>query len=129
MKKTIILLITTIMLLTQVCKEEEKCVPTTYRPEIGIGYVFMYDTSNNVSYPVANASITVENLYWTPGMYGKNCSVAEEFYRTDADGRYQVRFIEKGCFTYYDGTKKMIYCNTYVFHYEKKKSLVSLVFL
>ena len=120
MKKTIILLITTIMLLTQVCKEEEKCVPTTYRPEIGIGYVFMYDSINNISYPVEGAVVIMENWDWKPGMYSKRTLVSEERYITNAEGRYQARFIEKVC-TVNGRLKKEISCNTYVFHYEKKK--------
>jgi hypothetical protein len=120
MKNTIILLITaTIMLISQACGDD--CGKTTYRKELGIGYVFMYDTSNNVSYPVEGVTVIVDNIYDTPGLFGKNHSVAEESYTTDAEGRYQVRFIEKGCFTYPDGTKEMNYCNLYRFYCNGKK--------
>ncbi len=91
------------------------CGKTTYRKEIGVGYVFMYDTINNTSYPVAGAKIIVSNKYSESGLFGKKIYVAEESYTTDAEGYYQVRFIERGCYTYPDGKKEMVYCNTYYF--------------
>jgi hypothetical protein len=111
----------TILLLLFLCTACDECGKTTYRPELGIGYVFMYDTNNDISFPVAGATVIVENMYWTQGLFGKTRSVAEESYITDVEGRYQVRFVEKGCYTYPDGKKEMIHCNTYVFHYEKKQ--------
>ena len=123
MKKIkLILTITSIALIFVACGDN--CGKTTYRPEVGVGFVFRYDTINNTSYPVAGATVIVENVYWTPGMYGADLTLAEESYTTDAEGRYQVRFVERGCWTKSNGDKEVIYCNTYVFHYEKKKSQV-----
>ena len=113
------IVIIVIALLTQACDNCE----TTYRKEIGVGYVFIYDTSNNISYPVVGAKVIVENMYNTSGLFGKTQIVAEQSYITDADGLYQVRFVEKGCFEKSNNDKEMVYCNTYVFHYEQKRVL------
>ena len=86
----------------------DNCRKTTYRPEIGVGYVFKETDSGVV--PVAGATVIVKSRYWTSGMYGKNFTVTEESFITDAEGRYQARFVEKAC---YD--KEMIYCNLYSF--------------
>ena len=94
---------------------EEPCDRNpTYRKEVGVGYVFAYD-SEGVLHPVEEATVTVDNVYRTPGLFGKHAIVAVEHYITDAEGRYQVRFVEKGCFN-----KEMVYCNTYLFspHFE-----------
>ena len=87
----------------------------TYRPEIGVGYVFMYDSEGNVLHPVEGAKVTVKSIYETPGMFGKFWEVAEESCVTDAEGRYQARFAEKACYE-----KEMVYCNTYLFLCEGK---------
>ena len=100
--------------------DSDNCGKTTYRPEIGVGYVFMYDAEGNVLHPVAGATVIVDNLYWTPGMYGADLSVAKESYITDAEGRYQVNFIERKCHTFSNGKKEMIYCNTYTFDCKNK---------
>jgi len=92
----------------------DNCGKTTYRPEVGVGFVFMYDADGNASYPVAGAKITVESIYKSGGgLFGKTWIVAEESFTTDAEGRYQVRFVEKGCWTDKDGDKEMVYCNLY----------------
>jgi len=99
---------------------EEPCDRNpTYRKEVGVGYVFAYD-SEGVLHPVEGANITVENKKWTPGMFGSNFSVGKEHFYTDAEGRYQVRFVEKGCFENSNGRKEMVYCNTYHFIYNGK---------
>ena len=110
-KKIVIIVIA---LLTQGCGDD--CGKTTYRPEVGVGYVFMYDTSNNTSYPIVGAAVTVDNIYWTPGLYGANYSAAKENFYTDAEGRYQVRFVYKKCIIYPDGKTEEIFCNTYKFY-------------
>ena len=114
MKRTRIILMLTIITfaLTACTGCEEQCDKNpTYRPEVGIGYVFRYDSTG--CYPVAGARITVDNKYWTHGMYGADYSVGKEYFYTDADGRYQVRYIEKKCITFSDGRKEMVYCNEY----------------
>ena len=88
---------------------------TTYRPEVGIGFVFMYDTNNNTSYPVEGAKITVKNIYKTFGLLGKTIDLATNTYTTDTEGKYQVRFLEKGC-----SEGEEVYCNLYRFYYENK---------
>ena len=110
MKK--ILLITIIALLTQACDD---CGKTTYRKEVGVGYVFMYDTNKNISYPVEGAKVSVQNIYSEQGFKGIFKRVAIETYITDAKGRYQVRFVEKGC---YD--KEEIYCNGYDLYFQSE---------
>ena len=96
MKKTIILLFTiTIMLLTQACKEEEKYDDITYYDVIGEGYVFMYDTNNNISYPVESAEIIVRTKLDAPkDILGRSVTVKESYF-TDATGKYKVRFIKR----------------------------------
>jgi hypothetical protein len=111
MKRLRNIVIILIALLTQAC---DNC-NTKYRPEIGIGYVFMYDTNNNISYPVKGAKITVSNSYRAGGLKGTYKRVAFETYATDAEGRYQIRFIEKGCSNGED-----VYCNLYGISCENK---------
>ena len=121
--KKIILILTIIILafLCMACVEEEKCdEPITYRPEIGIGYVFQETDSGLV--PVAGAKITVEHRYWKGGMYfggyNPNKTLATETYTTNAEGCYQMRFVEKICTIYVSGAKDEIYCNSYLFYYD-----------
>jgi len=122
MKKIkLILKITALALAFVACGNN--CGKTTYRPEVGVGYVFMYDAEGNVLHPVEGATIIVANRYWTPGMFGKSFTVTEEYYTTDAEGRYQVRFVEKGCFD-----KEMVYCNSYLFYYEEIAYTSSCIF-
>jgi len=112
MKKIkLILTITALAFFCVACGDN--CSKTTYRPEVGVGFVFRYDTINNTSYPVAGAKITVESKYWEPGMYGADLTVAEETFTTNAEGRYQVRFVERGCWTNSAGRSQMVYCNAY----------------
>jgi hypothetical protein len=72
-------------------------IKTTYLSTIGVGYVFMYETNNNTSYPVEGAKINVNNICKTFGLFGKSTYLAIETYTTNAEGLYQVRFLEKGC--------------------------------
>ena len=92
----------------------DNCGKTTYRPEIGVGYVFQETDSG--FYPVAGATVTVQSIYMTGGMFGKFKELPAESFITDTDGRYQVRFVERGCWTNSNGEKEMIYCNLYVFY-------------
>jgi len=105
--------------------QEPECGPTTYRPEIGIGFVFQETDSGLV--PVEGATVIVANRYWTPGMYGADLTVEDEFYITDAEGCYQVRFLEKKCYTFPAGNKRTIHCNTYLFYYEEKTPTASSI--
>ncbi|MCL2311723.1 MAG: carboxypeptidase-like regulatory domain-containing protein [Firmicutes bacterium] len=116
MKK--IKLILKIIALAFVCMAcGDNCGKTTYRPEVGVGFVFMYDADGNALHPVAYAKVTVESKWWSGGgLFGKTWIVAEESFITDAEGRYQVRFVERGCYTKHDGDKEMVYCNLYEFY-------------
>jgi len=96
--------------------DSNNCGKTTYRPEVGVGYVFRYDADGNALHPIEGATITVKSIYTTPGMFGKFQELPEESFITDADGRYQVRFVERGCWTNSKGKKETIYCNLYVFY-------------
>jgi len=96
----------------------DNCGKTTYRPEIGVGFVFMYDSEGNALHPVAGAKVTVESTWWEPGMYGADLTVAEETFTTNAEGRYQARFVERGCWTNSAGRSQMVHCNKYRFCYE-----------
>jgi len=118
MKKIkLILTITSIALIFVACGDN--CGKTTYRPEVGVGFVFQESDSGLI--PVAGAKVTVQSIWWSGGgLGGKTWIVAEESFITDAEGRYQARFVEKGCWTDKDGNKEMVYCNTYLFHYEGK---------
>ncbi len=114
MKKILFLQITILAFFCMACvyEEEQKCnEPLTYRPEIGIGYVFQETDSGLV--PVAGAKITVENVRSEGGLKGKTIYLAKKTYTTDADGCYQVKFVEKGCHN-----NTMVYCNLYRFYYE-----------
>ena len=51
--------------------DSNNCRKTTYRPEVGVGFVFMYDAEGNVLHPVAGATVTVKSIYSTPGLFGK----------------------------------------------------------
>ena len=62
LKKLIPLLLA--LLIFSACDKCEK----TYRTEIGVGYVFMYDTINNTSSPVEGAKIFVRSEYVTFGL-------------------------------------------------------------
>ena len=87
-----------LLLLCVFCGCADSCgddCKTTYLPEVGIGYVFMYDTTNNTSYPVEGAKVTVDNIYRSYGLSGKIISLAINTYTTNAEGLYQVRFVEK----------------------------------
>jgi len=116
MKKILILKIITLAFFCMACGDN--CEKTTYRPEVGVGFVFKETDSGLI--PVKGAKITVENRYWTPGMYGASLTVVEESYTTNAEGRYQVRFVERGCWTKSNGDKEMMYCNLYDFWCENK---------
>ena len=94
----------------------DNCGKTTYRPEVGVGYVFKETDSGLI--PVAGATVTVSNMYREFGLFGKSWVISEESYTTDTEGRYQVRFVEKGCYTKHDGSKEMVHCNGYEFYYE-----------
>ena len=115
-KTRIILMLTFIAIVLTGCMGCDNCGKTTYRPEIGVGFVFKETDSGLV--PVAGATVTVSNIYQEFGLFGKKWIVAEESYNTDIDGRYQVRFVEKGCYTKNDGSKEMVHCNGYDFYYE-----------
>jgi len=113
MKKIkLILKITALALVFMACGNN--CGKTTYRPEIGIGYVFKETDSGLV--PVAGATVTVYSVYREFGLFGKDWIVAEESFITDVEGRYQARFVEKGCYTKHDGRKEMVHCNFYRFY-------------
>jgi len=78
------------------CKREEKeDYYAAYYDAIGEGYVFMCDFVGNIMYPVQGLTITVTT--WID----KNTDIIfslptiEETYTTDANGRYQVRFIKR----------------------------------
>jgi len=107
-KAKLILTITVITLILTGCSGCDECAGLpTYRKEVGVGYVFKDDS------PVEGAIITVKSIYSTSGLFGKTWIVAEESFITDAEGRYQVRFVEKGCYTKHNGDKEMVYCNLY----------------
>ena len=119
MKK--IKLILKIIALAFVCMAcGDNCSKTTYRPEIGVGFVFMYDSAGNALHPVAGAKVTVKSRYWESGKGGASITVSEESYTTNAEGRYQVRFVERGCWTNSAGRSQMIYCNLYRFYCNNK---------
>ena len=122
--KQIILLITASIFLSFISCDDCACSDAlTYRKEVGIGYVYKETDSGLV--PVKGAEITLKQGYWEGSLKGsKNITLASDIYITNAEGKYQVRFVEKGCFEKSNGDKEVIYCNTYVFHYEKKKSQV-----
>jgi hypothetical protein len=120
MKKILILTITIVAFINVACDE---CGKTTYRPEIGVGYVFMYDADGNVLHPVAGTTVTVNSIYSTSGLAGKTWIVAEESFITDAEGRYQVRFVERGCYTNKYDNIEMVFCNTYRIYYNNKRFL------
>jgi len=64
MKKIkLILKIITLALICMACGGN--CRKTIYRPEIDVGYVFMYDADDNALHPVAGATVIVANRYWT----------------------------------------------------------------
>jgi len=109
MKKIkLILKITSIALAFVACGDN--CGKTTYRPEIGVGYVFKETDSGLV--PVKGAKITVNHIHWDVSLKGnKTKTVASATYTTNAEGQYQVRFVEKGC---YNGEE--IYCDVYKFY-------------
>ena len=68
----------------------DDCGKTTYRKEVGVGYVFRYDTINNISYPVEGSTVTVESFYETYGLYGKKYSPsAEKTYTEVFDSIYR----------------------------------------
>ncbi len=120
MKKIKICILLLLAFFCMACREEEKCdEPITYRPEIGVGYVFRETDSG--CYPVANAVVTVDNVDWRPGLGGWNRTLVTESYKTDAEGCYQVRFVKKICTVYVNGTKDYRYCNLYRFYCEGKK--------
>ena len=119
MKKIKICILLLLAFFCMACREEEKCdEPITYRPEIGVGYVFRETDSG--CYPVANAVVTVDNVDWRPGLGGWNRTLVTESYKTDAEGCYQVRFVKKICTVYVNGTKDYRYCNLYGFYYDNK---------
>ena len=98
-----------LLLLAFLCVACDNC-ETTYRKEVGVGYVFRYDSTG--CYPVAGAKITVEHIHWDVSLKGnKTKTVASATYTTNAEGQYQVRFVEKGC---YNGEE--IYCDVYKFY-------------
>ena len=108
LKKQIqILLLLCLLFICSACGDD---CSKTYRPEIGVGYVFMYDTINNIAYPVEVAKVTVKNIYKTFGLLGKTIDLETNTYATNAEGRYQVRFVEKGCVS-----DEETYCNIYEF--------------
>ena len=49
--------------------------------------------------------------------------MTDEYYTTEAEGRYQVRFVEKAC---YD--KEMVYCNSFIQLYTIIYKLLILLF-
>ena len=73
----------------------------------------MYDSTD--CYPVEGAKVAVENIYRSGGLKGTFKIVAKETYTTNAEGRYQVHFVEKGCVL-----DEKIHCNLYSFYYENK---------
>ena len=105
-KAKLILTITVITLILTGCSGCDECAGLpTYRKEVGVGYVFKDDS------PVEGARITVKSIYNTSGLFGKTWVVAEESYFSDADGRYEVRYVEKGCYTRPNGNKEVVYPN------------------
>jgi len=97
-----------LLLLAFLCMACDDCGKTTYRKEIGVGYVFQETDSGLV--PVKGAKITLKNVYTELGLKGKYIIVVQESYTTDANGHYQVRFVEKGC-----SNGEEIHCNAYDF--------------
>ncbi|MDR2927184.1 MAG: hypothetical protein LBV41_03115 [Cytophagaceae bacterium] len=93
---SILLLLLSILFAATTCKKEEDYYARTYYEATGIGYVFVYDSADNVLYPVKGATIDVTaglDCGYSAGMFGPS-SPKDTLY-TDATGKYQVRFIKR----------------------------------
>ena len=95
-----ILLATTVVavLFTAVAceKDKEDYDAITYYDVVGEGYVFMYDSADNILYPVRSATIEITAiLEGSEGVDWIGPPRQREYFYTDTNGKYQIRFIKR----------------------------------
>ena len=88
------LLLLSILFTSMSCKEKEKEPDTTYYDVVGVGYVFMCDSLDNLLYPIQGAEGKI--ITTLEGRTGNFIQPdPKEFFISDAIGKYQVRFIKR----------------------------------
>lgn len=86
---SILTLLLNILFICTAC--EEKYDDVTYYKTIGVGYVFIYDSTGNLQ-PVQGAiEVTTSLDGW--GLFGP--PTFKEVFTIDKTGRYQVRFVKR----------------------------------
>jgi len=84
-----------VLLVCTTCKRREDS-SVSYYDAVGTGYVFMYDSAGNKLYPVQGAEILLQaSLGGCAGSGFMAPSPPDETCITDANGKYQVRFVKR----------------------------------
>ena len=83
------------LLVCTTCEKEEDYNAVTYYDAVGIGYVFIYDSIGSTMHSAQGAEIRV--CTYLEGSDGGLFSTftAYETYTTNANGKYQIRFIKR----------------------------------
>jgi len=91
---TLPLLLVGMSLMCTTCEKEEDYNAITYYDAVGEGYVFMCDSAGNILYPIYGAEVQMTTIFDGDGGWIGTPRSFNVFY-TDANGKYQVRFIKR----------------------------------